>query len=840
LDPQAVERFLQTTHDAYARHLRRCFGPHMPGIFTDEPNYSEATASARRGGCGAGLPFNPAMVADFKRQSGMDLIQHLPELFFEGPRSPVRFAYFRCLMLRFLKAFTIPYARRCRQYGLLMTGHFLAEDDLMAQLGSIGAAMPHYWFMHAPGVDHLRRRHDHLLTHRQCSSVAAQAGRGRVLSELFGVSGQDMSFEDQKWIGDYHLVNGINLFCPHLMLYTMTGPRKRDYPPTFSYHQPYWPHLRFINDYFARAAWLLSQGKCVADILLLHPIGSAWASFQPPLNDRRGVIGPRRTADRLSKSFEAILASLVQDHRDVHLGDEYLLERFARVRGSQLLCGKMSYDLLIVPPSLTWRPTTLALLEQFLQAGGRVVFVKPTPSRIDGRREPRRWRRLLAAPRAMTVTAGRLRATLQRLQPRRVWLQDDRGRQIAQLRHAIRRDGSRQIFFFCNTSRQRSYRATIRLRGLGRVERWDPATGSVETVPARRIDGCMVLQHDFAPVGSLVLVLDASARPVAGRGPVRPARAQRILRLTGPWRFRRQQPNSMTLDYCRYRLGSGRWSAVVPTWQARQAVHRAAGIEPYLGIQPWALARRQIHPRPVQLALRFEFTSQLKQPDLALVVERIEQFKLRVNGTPVRPEPGQWHWDRQFGKVRIGKLIRRGRNTIELAGRYCLEMEIEEIYLVGDFATQPTADERFALSAEPDHLDDGDWCPQGYHFYTGNMTYLKQVSLRPRAHQRVYLRLRRPSGCGFVVRVNDQDVGTLGWQPWQVELTNALRPGRNELAIDVLGTLRNGFGPLHHRHRQANFWWGPQSFSDPQYWTDQYQFVPYGLIGGAELLFVHR
>lgn len=32
----------------------------------------------------------------------------------------------------------------------------------------------------------------------------------RRMSELFGVSGQNMSFEDQKWIANWHAVLGIN------------------------------------------------------------------------------------------------------------------------------------------------------------------------------------------------------------------------------------------------------------------------------------------------------------------------------------------------------------------------------------------------------------------------------------------------------------------------------------------------------------------------------------------------------------------------------------------------------------------------------------------------------
>ena len=53
------------------------------------------------------------------------------------------------------------------------------------------------------------------------------------MSELFGVSGQNIEFEDQKWIANWHAVLGINFFVEHLALYSMRGERKRDYPPLY-------------------------------------------------------------------------------------------------------------------------------------------------------------------------------------------------------------------------------------------------------------------------------------------------------------------------------------------------------------------------------------------------------------------------------------------------------------------------------------------------------------------------------------------------------------------------------------------------------------------------------
>ncbi len=833
LDPTAVAAFLKVTHDAYQRRVGRYFGPHMPGIFTDEPHYRGAIGVGR-GGQGAALPYTIGLPEYLAQQTGMDLAEVLPDLFFDSPRSAtIRYAYFRCVTQRFLESFTIPYAQRCSRYGLAMTGHMLLEDDLVSQVSAIGSAMPHYWYMHAPGVDHLLRRHDHLLTHRQCSSVAHQAGHQRVLSELFGVSGQDMSFEDQKWIGDYHLVNGVNLFCPHLMLYSMVGDNKRDYPPTFSYHQPYFSRMRVVNDYFARVSHLLSQGRPVADVLLLHSIGSAWSTVAPLLNDKGRSIEPDMAQPtRLSKQLDGALVSLVGDHRDVHLGDELLLEQFGRVRGKQLVCGKMAYSVVVVPPSKTWHGKTVEMLERFAVTGGRLVFVSPTPKQIDGRPAAARWRQLLGRKGVSVVPRQKLTSELAKSLPRGVGVEDSTGRQISDIRHAGRVDGKKRILFFCNVSRTRTYRASIRLDGRGRVEKWDPATGAAEPVPSRRIGRHTVVDHEFAPVGSLLLVVDASRRPVACRR--QKPRRLRSIPLNGPWTFRHLHPNSMTLDFCRLRVGQARFSRTMPVWQVRHRLYEQAGLKPYVGIQPWALRQLKVKPKPLAVTLRFDFASDLDAPDVALVVERLERFDLRVNGQHVRSRPDGWHWDRQFGKVTIGKWVRRGRNRIELSARYALDTPIEDIYLVGRFATRALRTGMFALCTEPQTLSRGDWCGQGYHFYCGNMLYTADVELPARLPGRAVLQLRRPMGCAFAVHVDGHEVGTIAWQPWQIDLTGAVHPGVNRIGIEVVGTLRNTFGPLHHTQRDPCYWWGPQAFVDRDHWTGRYRFVPYGL-GGARL-----
>ena len=93
-------------------------------------------------------------------------------------------------------------------------------------------------------------------------------GRRRTLSETYGTSGWHFTFEAQKWSGDWQTLLGINTRCQHLTPYSIRGMRKRDYPPTFFHHQPWWKYFPVVEDYFARACFFTSVGEPVRDCLI--------------------------------------------------------------------------------------------------------------------------------------------------------------------------------------------------------------------------------------------------------------------------------------------------------------------------------------------------------------------------------------------------------------------------------------------------------------------------------------------------------------------------------------------------------------------------------------------
>ena len=109
--------------------------------------------------------------------------------------------------------------------------------------------------------------------------VAQQLEKERALSEMYGCAGWNINFEELKWIGEWHYVLGVNMMVQHLGLYSLKGSRKREYPASLFFQQPWWKDYNQFNDYFCRLSKLMSESKSIIDILVIHPLKSAWSCF---------------------------------------------------------------------------------------------------------------------------------------------------------------------------------------------------------------------------------------------------------------------------------------------------------------------------------------------------------------------------------------------------------------------------------------------------------------------------------------------------------------------------------------------------------------------------------
>lgn len=188
-----------------------------------------------------------------------------------------------------------------------------------------------------------------LNTAKQAQSAVHQYGREGMLSELYGVTGWEFDFRGHKLAGDWQAALGVTVRVHHL---TWTS----------------------------RLNTVLSRGKAVVKVGVIHPIESYWLYW----GNKEQTQGLRDEMDeRFKKLTEWLLFGLI----DFDFISESLWKSQtpddALLSDEAFFVGKVKYETILVPNCLTLRSSTLERLKVFQKKGGRVVFLGELPRFID-------------------------------------------------------------------------------------------------------------------------------------------------------------------------------------------------------------------------------------------------------------------------------------------------------------------------------------------------------------------------------------------------------------------------------------------------------------------------
>ena len=847
-NPEMVQKFIEVSYQPYIEKYKAKTNHYTFSIFADEPHIHARYFDNNTPNKGV-LSYSPWVRKKFKSLYGYDFTDKIDLLFEEKENwREVRLQYYRAVAQQFEESFTRQIAQYCEKNGVKFTGHFLGEDVLKKVRDRIGNSMLHYRNMQQPGIDNLGLTiSGRLITARSLSSVANQYGIPRRMSELFGISGQNMNFEDRKWIAGWHAIMGINHYCPHLTLYSLKGGRKRDYPPTFSYHQPYWTSNKQIEDYMGRISYATTIGQYDPQILVLNPLESEYAKGNQDQEFSSGIM-------KLMENLQAV-------HYDYDLGDEQIMADTARVKGDQLVIGAMRYSTVILPDMITIRPSTLDLLTKLIQNGGKVINVGRFPEYVDGQESNARLSALKEA--AIQIRMEELKETLPKLVQPQVEIT---GNQADKIWSQIRKVKGGHLIQLSNVSHTETICFNLKSPLLQKqLVLWDPSKAKCyDLKPDDK--GMFTLE---LPSSSNVWITSGSLSQSAQTDGIYqlPVKQVKELVLDGKWEGQRLSPNAITLDFARYSIDQGK---------------TFSEPEPVIGIY------NRLSDKKYKGELMLDYPVQIDQvpTQCKLVVEQPAMYhQVTVNSAPVDFDKNDFYLDHSFPTAKISQLLKKGKNTIRLSLSFKPEIpdsesslerygtEIESIYLTGDFAVKGyhpsevmnsqrnlSGDfqlrpvhgfQSFSISSEKDEFA-GNLTLEGYPFYAGAFE-LKQSFTMDNLKQGSQYFIEFPN-CEAIVsklEINGNEIASLSWTPYKADITKALKPGRNEVKITLVNSLRNLLGP-HHQKRAELVRVGPYSFTgaggfpDPRgdkdwydlrktekelkIWTDTYYQIPFGFL----------
>ena len=342
LNPEAVERFIELTHERYAARYGDEFGGVLASIFVDEtaPGWSHHLPAA------------------FEAEAGYDLLEHLPAL--HDPEHPdhtrVSFDYGSVRYRRFCQSFETRISSWCREHGLAYSG-----EKASVRLSQLR-------YMDIPGCEpgHTKAgAQPDWLQARLRSNAKATAGAAYLyekpgaLCECYHSTGWSATLQDAKAIADGLLLAGIRYIVPHGFFYSTHALRKHDAPPTFFYQMPFWSFFGMLSAYIDRVYAAFEGTHIDAQIFLVDP-----GSGVPTHEDRA-------TYPYLA-AYETLLWELMRAHLDYHIVDTDILAA-GTMRAGQIVVREVAARIVVVPAMPVVEPPLQAWLDRFTAAGGTVI-----------------------------------------------------------------------------------------------------------------------------------------------------------------------------------------------------------------------------------------------------------------------------------------------------------------------------------------------------------------------------------------------------------------------------------------------------------------------------------
>ena len=781
LNPEVVDKFIALTHEEYAKRDKHG----LKGFFTDEPQYYRW-----------GTPYTKMLPEYFKNNYGEDILDGLGLLFVEkrGYRD-FRYKFWRAMQDLMLNSFGKKIYDWCSERGYKLTGHYIEENGLCAQMLCCGGIMPFYEYEHIPGIDYLGRWVDSGISARQVSSVASQLGKSQVLTETFAACSWHITPMELKRLAEAQYVGGVNLMCQHLLPYAEHGQRKRDYPAHFSSVNP-WIRKGFgdFNYYFSALGQMLANSEELVSVGVLHPIRSAYFDYKRfPERDYHNLA-------KLEGSFSRLQNDLNTLGIGYHLLDETIMARHARVEGKELVVGKCRYSTVIIPKIYTMDKTTNALLEQYVENGGKILIYDTLPRYLEGKRH--------------TYTYLKSNTSLNMIaEESPVKIKNNNGVRIAYRRES---DG-REFIYAVNVGDEQT--VEISMDNVSAFSSYDIMSDTYEVIPN-------TIHFDFADAYILYPTSDTPKQ----KAPLDQIRLGNTFEVVG------EVENYLTLDLCSYSLDGKTYEG--PFYH--MCVLDRLLNERYKG----------------DLYLKYEPIIDTLPSKCELLCEL--EAEVYVNGIRVEPSRRYTYEVATVGYNVADKLV-LGKNEIILKLSYyqgdnvylalfgdgvteglknCLafDTEIEPIYLRGDFGVYGTFErgkddslvlgEGFKIGEQKRTISD--LIREGYPFLAGEISLKQKIFVE---NTNAELVIDKPFQL-IDVSVNGKDVGRMMLKK-RLDLTPYLKKGENELILTLTVSNRNLYGPFHTIQQESG-WTSPDSFERFGSWTpdgkskdyvDKYAFV---------------
>jgi len=526
-----IDWYIKTVYQPHYDHFPSDFGATIQGFFYDEPETPGDWGTLMPSACAErGVDYRKCLVAWKFRLAGEQQIA-------------ARYAYMDAFGDAWGRGLYGGITDWCHEHNVRSIGHYLEHDWVYLNPRLCAFNMVNLLkYSDMGAMDNVYRQirpTDRNLATYQIPKLASSVSHAYnkaddlTMCEIFGASGQDLSYPEMKWVLDHHQVRGVNFMIPHSI--NPKAPNDTDCPPYFYMGdaEPRWPLYRVWSDYNNRLSLLLTGGCHVCPIAILqsglsHHVGKA--------------IAP-----------EQITTSIQDAQFDCDWIPYEVFERDSTVDGANLRLHDECYKVLIVPPVEVIPYESLAKAKAFFDAGGIVIGYgfRPTKSASFGHGSgditalaDQLWGESTGAGFCkINANGGRTYFLAEQPTPQgikavlshasiRPDLEVVKGKTDDNIHILHRVKDGRDVFLICNQNYTGDARTlTFRATAKGEPECWDAMRNERSSLPYQRIDST-TLKFDLTlqPYESALIVI----KPKPSTQPARLASDTRQVRAAVP------------------------------------------------------------------------------------------------------------------------------------------------------------------------------------------------------------------------------------------------------------------------------------------------------------------
>ncbi len=441
--------------------------------------------------------------------------------------------------------------------------------------------------------------------------------------------------------------------------------------------------------------------------------------------------------NELSTAMSNAVKELTKKHIPFHIGDELIIKEYGYINGDALCIGDCSYKTVVIPDDTVLLASTEKLLSEFEHRGG---FIAYTSSLFEND----------ICDSSSIIYTSRIC------------------------------EGYSLHYFFNNSNEEIT--ATINAG----TKMLDLSSGDI--VPFHGV-------YKFCQYEAIIVINDKT--PEIPRPFIKPLK---VLDISGEWSVNGDIQNILVIDKCDVLINGEMIAENINAVDATELIY--------------------LNKLPCIAECVFKFNVSENIDNVFIANEILNKFDVKVNGFPFISESSN---------TNIAHRLVVGENVISLTAnlfpsekflnayatasksenelrKLYFDTEVEALYLVGQFSVKTDGEFRpldknacryigdFSIESPKETLSISSLHTNGLPFFCGKLRLSKKFNLSDTQ----YCLKFTPYGINAVtVTVNGKKIPPVIWEPYEVNLSEFLLKGDNEIEIEISTTMRNIFGPHH-------------------------------------------